>query len=163
MSETSYEEIKAKNFKFGGVGDFLKGTLTGVTKTTAKDSYGKLSYIYSVKSEEGSFLGSTKSEKTGKYVIDKDTTTVNPGEDYNIFVSEDKGVVIGAMKDIKIGQKFMIKFVESKPTSKGNDVKIIKVFAGKDAQGLPVMNEEWIASKNEDGTHYDDDFGPTKK
>ena len=68
--EENYEEIKSKNFKFGGIGDFIKGTLTDVNKTTSKDAYGKLSHIYSVKAEEGSFIGSTKNEKTGKHVQD---------------------------------------------------------------------------------------------
>lgn len=151
MSE-SYEEIKAKNFKFGQVGDFLKGTLTGVSKTTSPDAYGKLSHIYSVKAEEGTFLGSTKSEKTGKYVQDKESTIVNKGEDYTFFVSNDKGVVIGGMKDLKIGQKFMIKFTEIKPTTKGNDAKIIKIFAGKNTDGTPLMDKEYIASKQEGET-----------
>ncbi len=143
----NYEEIKPKTFKFGGVGDFLKGTLTDVNKTTSPDSYGKLSHIYSVKAEEGSFYGSTKNEKTGKFVMDEKPTEVKKGEDYTFFMSDDKGVVIGKMKDIKIGQKFMIKFTELKPTNKGNDLKVINVFAGKDAQGLPLMDQEYLDSK----------------
>jgi len=139
----TYDEVKSKTFKFGGVGDFIKGTLTDVTKTTTKDSYGKLSYIYSILAEEGTFFGSTKNEKTGKYVIDAEATIVKDGEDYNFFISEGKGVVIGAMKDVAIGQKFMIKFTDLKPTDKGNDAKIIKVFAGKTADGKPLMNKEW--------------------
>lgn len=147
----NYQEVKAKNFKFGAVGDFIKGTLMDVNKTTAPDSYGKHSHIYSVKAEEGAFYGSTKNDKTGKFVMDKDQTIVQKGEDYSFFISNDKGVVISGMKDIKIGQKFMIKFVEIKPTTKGNDAKIIKIFAGKDAQGLPLMDTEWLKSKSTDG------------
>lgn len=138
-----YKEIKAKNFKFGAVGDYMKGTLKGVSKTTTPDKWGKLSHIYSVLAEEGTFLGSTKNEKTGKSVQDTENTIVNAGEDYTIFVSDDKGVVIGAMKEIKTGQKFMIKFTETKPTTKGNDAKIIKVSAGP-------MNDEYIASLKTD-------------
>lgn len=146
MSETKYEEIKAKTFKFGQVGDYIKGTLTSVNKTNSPDAYGKLSHIYGVRAEAGEFLGSTKNEKTGKWVPDKDVTIVNPGEDYNFFISNDKGVVISSMKDIKIGQKFMIKFSEIKPTTKGNDAKIIKVFQGKTVQGLPDMDQEYLDS-----------------
>jgi hypothetical protein len=149
--EESYEEIKSKNFKFGAVGDYIKGTLTDVNKTTSKDAYGKLSHIYSVKADEGSFLGSTKNEKTGKYVQDTEPTTINKDEAYTFFVSDDKGVLIGAMKDIKIGQKFMIKFTELKPTTKGNDAKIVKVFAGKYKDGSAIMDQAWLdAGKTEE-------------
>ena len=110
--EENYEEIKSKNFKFGQVGDYLKGTLTDVQKTNSPDSYGKLSHIYSVRASEGEFLGSSKNEKTGKFALDTEVTKVNKGEDYTFFISNDKGVVIQSMKDVKIGQKFMIKFVE---------------------------------------------------
>lgn len=143
----NYEEIKAKTFKFGQVGDFIKGTLTGVAKTTSPDSYGKHSHIYSVKAEEGTFLGSSKNEKTGKFVPDKEPTVINKGEEFNFFISNDKGVVISSMKDLRIGQKFMIKFMETKPTTKGNDAKIIKVFAGKDAGGAPLLDQEWLDAK----------------
>lgn len=155
MSE-SYEEIKAKTFKFSSVGDFLKGTLTDVNKTTSPDAYGKLSHIYSVKAEEGSFYNTTKNEKTGKHIIDENPTIVNKGEDFTFFISNDRGVVLSSMKDIKIGQKFMIKFTELKPTTKGNDAKIIKVFAGKDAQGLPLMDQEYLDSKKEGLDSFDD-------
>lgn len=152
MSEENYEEIKAKNFKFGAMGDYLKGTLLDVTKTTSPDAYGKLSYIYKVKGKEGSFYGSTKNEKTGKFVMDAEPTIVNDGEEYVFFVATDKGVTIGAMKDVKIGQKFMIKFTELKPTTKGNDAKIIKVFAGKDASGKPLMDEVWVEANKPDAS-----------
>lgn len=147
MSTENYEEVKPKNFKFGAVGDFIKGTLLSVSKTTSPDAYGKTSHIYSIKAEEGTYLGSTKNEKTGKYVQDKENTTVQKGEQYTLFISDDKGVVIGKMKDILLGQKFKIQFTELKPTSKGNDAKIIKVFIGKNADGSPLMDQEWLDSK----------------
>lgn len=150
--EERYDEIKAKNFKFGGVGDYLKGTLLSVEKTTQADTYGKHSYIYKVKGKEGSFYGSTKNEKTGKFVMDTEPTIINEGEEYVFFVSTDKGVLIGAMRDVKVGQKFMIKFTELKPTTKGNDAKIVKVFAGKDANGAPLMDEQWVEANKPDAS-----------
>lgn len=157
MTTDNYEEIKSKTFKFSGIGDYIKGTLTDVNKTSSKDAYGKLSYIYSVKAEEGSFIGTTKSEKTGKHSLDDKPTTINAGEAYTFFVSEDKGVLVSAMKDIKIGQKFMIKFTELKPTSKGNDAKIVKVFAGKDKGGAPLMDTDWMnAGKTEEELAQED-------
>lgn len=150
--EELYEESKPKTMKFGQVGDYIKGTLIDVNKTTSPDAYRHLSYIYRVKALEGEFLGSTKNEKTGKWVLDKEVTKINKDEDYTIFISTGKGVLIGAMKDVKIGQKFMIKFTELKPTTKGNDAKIIKVFPGKTPQGLPLMDQEWLDSQKAEET-----------
>ncbi len=151
----NYEEIKAKNFKFGAVGDYLKGTLTDVQKTQSKDAYGKLSHIYSVLAEEGSFLGSTKNDKTGKFKLDDEQTKINKDESYTFFISNDKGIVIANMKDIKIGQKFMVKFIELKPTTKGNDAKIIKIFAGKDDKGAPLMNNDYLESIKDPEDDYE--------
>ena len=156
MSNENYEEIKSKVFKFGAEGDFIQGTLTDVNKTTSLDSYGKLSHIYSLRAEKGSFYGSTKNEKTKKFVLDTEPTVVNTGEDFTFFISNDKGVVISAMKDIKIGQKFKILFSESKPTQKGNDIKVLKVFGAKDAQGLPLMDQVYLDSKKEGIDAFDD-------
>lgn len=144
MTEENYVESKPKTFKFGQLGDYIKGTLIKVDKTTSADAYGKYSHIYTVKAKEGTFLGSTKNEKTGKFVPDSEPTVISEGEEYTIFISDDKGVVIGKMKDIKLGQKFMIKFDELKPTTKGNDAKIVKVFSAKDNHGGPVMDEDWV-------------------
>ena len=143
-----YKEIQPKTFKFGQVGDYVAGTLTDVSKTQAPDAYGKLSHIYSVLADEGKFLGSSKNEKTGKYTPNKDETVIEKGEQYTLFISDDKGVVIGKMKDIKLGQKFKIQFTELKATSKGNDAKIIKVFSGP-------MNEEYLKAQSTPADNYE--------
>ena len=135
----------SENFKFGKVGDYIKGTLLKVDKTTSKDKYGKYSYSYTVKAKEGLFYNSSKDPKTNETMIDKDPTTINDGDEYTIFISEDKGVVVGKMKDGKVGAKFMIKFDELKPSSKGHPAKIIKVFWAKDNDGNLVMDEQWLA------------------
>ena len=153
--EDNYEEIKAKNFKFGAVGDFLVGTLVDVSKTTSPDKYNKLSHIYKVKTKEGSFYDSTKNEKTGKFKIDEQPTIVEAGEDYVFFVSNDKGTVISKMKDVIIGQKFKIQFTETKPTTKGNDAKIIKIFAGKNPDGSPLMDQEYLDSQKSGLDEFD--------
>ena len=141
--EERYEESKPKTFKFGAVGDFLKGTLLKIDRTTKPDTYGKLSYIYTVKSKEGLFYGSAKNEKTGKYILDNEQTTINDGEEYSVFLNVES-IAAAKMKDGRAGQKFMIKFDELKPTDKGNDAKIIKVFWGKTADGAPLMDDQWL-------------------
>lgn len=149
QDEDEYAEVKSKTFKFGAPGDYLIGTLVEVNKTTSPDAYGKMSHIYRVFTKDGKFYGSTKNEKTKKWNLDEVQTVVNPGEDFTFFIANDKGAVIGKMKDIKVGQNFKIVFEESKPTSKGNDAKIIKVFAGK-------MNEEWINAQKSGLDEFDD-------
>lgn len=154
--EENYEEIKSKAFNFGGVGDFIQGTLTDISKTTSPDKYGKLSHIFTVRADKGSFLGTTKNEKTGKYDLNKEPTVIEKGEDYAVFIRNDKGVVIGKMKDVSIGQKFKIQLSELKATNKGNDLKVISVFAGKNKDGSPQMDQEWIDSKKEGLDQFDD-------
>ena len=139
-----YIESRSKTFRFGQAGDFIKGTLVGVSRTTTPDKWGHLSHIYKVKAEEGTFLDSKKNEKTGKYVQDAAPTICTAGTEYSLFINDTKGVVIGAMKDVKNGQKFMIKFIESKPSSKGNDAKIIKVYPGVNKDGSPAMDETYV-------------------
>lgn len=139
----SYQESKPKTFKFGVVGDFLKGVYLKRDKTTNPDKYNKLSYIYTVKAIEGSFHDSVKNEKTGKSVLNNDPTIINPGDEYSIFINVES-ITAGKMNDGKIGQKFMIKFDETKDTGKGNDAKIIKVFWAKDDKtGAPIIDEDW--------------------
>lgn len=147
--DNEFQEVKSKTFKFGAEGDYLVGTFLEVTKTSSPDSYGKLSHIYRVKADEGKFYGSTKNEKTKKFVLDTEPTIVKAGDDYVFFISDDKGAVIGKMKDIVVGQRFKILFEESKPTSKGNDAKIIKVFSGK-------MDEKYLASQKGGINEFDD-------
>ena len=163
MQDENYEEVKSKTFKFGAEGDYLVGTFIEVSKTNSPDAYGKLSHIYRVKAKEGKFYGSTKNPKTKKWELDKEQTIVKEGEDYVFFISDDKGVVIGAMKDIVSGQKFKIVFEEEKPTTKGNPAKIIKVFAGKNADGTPAMDKEYLASKTETLEEVADDLRGKKE
>jgi len=147
MTSENYNEAKSQTVKFNEVGDFIKGTLTGVDKMTKVDQYGKLSTIYTIKAKEGKFLGSTKNEKTGKSTLDKEATIVKDGEEYTMFLT---GISVGIMKKVQIGQKFMIKLTELKPTDKGNDAKIKKIFPATDEAGKPVMDAEWIKEQKDD-------------
>ena len=156
MSET-YNEVKPKTWKKGEVGDFLKGTLIEISKMKKPDAYGKIATVYSVKAKEGKFLGSTKNESTGKYITDAAPTIIKEGEVYSVFLT---GQAVGQMKAVRIGQKFMIKFTELKDTGKGNDAKIIRIFAATNEKGEPVMDEEWL-KEQEASEEEDDGFGET--
>jgi len=150
MSEENYVEARLNIVKFNEVGDFVKGTLTDVMQQTTPDIYGKLSTMYTVKVKEGSFLGSAKNPKTGKIDLDKEKTVCGEGEDWTFFAN---GIVVQKMKSVRLGQKFMIKFTELKPTTKGNDAKIKVVYPAVDGHGAPVMDEEWL-KENKRGEEF---------
>lgn len=149
MSEENYVEAKLQTVKFNEIGDFVKGTLTGVMTQTTPDIYGKLSTMYNVKVKEGEFLGSAKNPKTGKIDLDKERTKLEEGSDWTFFAN---GIVVQKMKSVRLGQKFMIKFTELKPTTKGNDAKIKVVYPAVDGHGVPVMDEEWLKSQEVDNS-----------
>jgi hypothetical protein len=140
----AYTEVTNKTVKFNQVGDFVAGTLIEVIAGTKPDKYGKISNIYRILSDEGSFLGSTKNEKTGKSVLDKEETKISKDEEWTLFAN---GVLAGQLKRVKIGGKFMVKLTELKPSDKGNDIKIKKVYIDTDKDNNPVMNVEWLESQ----------------
>lgn len=148
MSSVNYTDVKSNNVKFNSVNDNIVGTLIRVSKTTSKDQYGKYAMIYTIKGESGEYLGTTKNEATNKFDLDKEKTKVIPGEEYSWFVPEDKGVIVGAMERVKIGQKFRAFLFEFKKSSKGNDAKIIKVQPGftTDTAGnqVPAMDADFV-------------------
>lgn len=154
MTKENYNEAQSQIMKFNEIGDFIKGTLIDVSKRQSPDAYGKISTIFTIKVKEGKFLGSSKNEKTGKSKLDETPTIMHEGEEYVLFAD---GILAGLMKKIKIGQKFMVKLTELKPTTKGNDAKIKKVFPGTDEQGKPLMDTEWLEEQKakEDGTFKD--------
>ncbi len=149
------QEVKTNVVKFNEVGDYITGTLTKVSKMTKPDQYNKLSSVYTVKAKEGKFLGSSKNPKTGKTVLDTDATVINEGEEWTIFAT---GVFEQRLKSIKIGQIFMAKFTEIKPSDKGNDAKIKTVFPAKNSKGEVVMDTDWIKSKEEEAKLNGDDM-----
>jgi hypothetical protein len=148
MTENYDREVTSQIIKFNCVGDFLKGTLTNVQKMEKVDKWGKINTVYTVKSKEGLFHDSRKNEATGKSDVDAKPTAIGEGEEWTIFAY---GVTAGLMSKIKIGQKFMIKFVELKPSTKGQDAKIKKVFPAMDENGLPIIDTAWIESQKADG------------
>lgn len=146
--DIEFVESKPNTMKFNKLGDYIQGTLTEIGETTSPDSYGKLSMIYSVKADKGQFLGSHLNEDTGKYELDKDMTTINEGDEYVVFIDKYKKPLVGAMKKIVPGQKFLMKLVEIRKTDKGNPAKIIKAMPGRTPDGKPAMDESWAEQNN---------------
>ena len=150
---TEYNEPESNNFNFGVVGDYMQGTLIGKNKTSTPDKWGHLSFIFKVKAEEGTWHSTTKNAKTGKSIVNDEPTVAEASEEVNVWINDSKDVLLGLMHKVQLGQKFKIEFVESKPTDKGNDAKIIKVYPGT-VDGEPSMDEEWVASQT---TQFEDE------
>ena len=124
-----------------------------VIQGTKPDKFGKINNIYRVIADEGEFLGSTKNEKTGKSVLDKETTKISKGEEWSLFAS---GILAGQLKRVKIGGKFMVKLTEFKPSDKGNDIKVKKVYIDTDKNRNPVMDLEWLESQKSEMKEVDE-------
>lgn len=144
MSDVDFsQEATANNFGFNAIGDYIQGTLVEVDKTTKPDAYGNYSHIYTIKADEGSYHEKTKNEQTNQVTVNEEPTKIDAGDEYNVWVNNSKGPVIGKMKKVQVGQKVKMALTEFKPTDKGNDAKIISVYPGlKD--GKPFMDQEWL-------------------
>ena len=106
-------EVKPQAINWGQVGDHVFGVKAG-QRDNVNTRFGKNS-IYSIKVDGGVFH-----DDHGKEV------TLKPGEVWEVWGRND---IFDAQLDrMQIGQKFGLKFVESKPSTKGNDSKIVKVY-----------------------------------
>ena len=159
--DVSFAKAAATNtVKFNQIGDYILGTLISVTRMTKPDRFNKYSNVYTIKTREGKFLGSTKNPKTGKADLDKIETIIKPNEEWTVF-AEIKGVFDQRMKSIKIGQFLKVELTEIKPSTKGNDAKIKTVYPGLDKKGQPVMDKEWLDEKEkQDKLNAGGDFAP---
>src|SRR3990167_8514016 len=106
-------EVQPQAINWGKVGDFVSGTKIG-QRSGVKTKFGP-NTIYRVKVESGFFH-----DKAGTKV------DMKAGDVWDIWGRND--IFDGQMNRMQIGQKFGLKFVESKPSTMGNDAKIIKVY-----------------------------------
>jgi hypothetical protein len=51
------------------------------------------------------------------------------------------------MNSLRPGQIVKIIYAEDKPSTMGNDAKIIKIYAPKTNEGKPQMNEQWLENQ----------------
>lgn len=107
-------EVKSGWANFEKVGDEVQGTYVG--KKTGVDSYKNAQTIYELMDDLGNTI----------LVGIRDTKT--PFHDQ--------------MKHIRFGQIIGIKYTEGMPNDKGNDAKILKIWADP-----KIVNEEWLASQ----------------
>lgn len=114
-------------------------------KSTLPGKEGTLTWVYEMKMEHGSFHALDEVKK-----VVPEPIVIEAGE---IFSIGGTNVIDRQMKNIKLGQKIGLKFIEEKPSkTKGfAPAKIVKVFAPKDETGAPEMDKEWLAEQEKDG------------
>lgn len=106
-------EVQPQSINWGKVGDHIFGTKVG-QRGDVNTKFGK-NTIYEVKVEGGVFH-----DKEGKEVV------LKAGDVWGLWGRND--IFDAQMNRMQVGQKFGLKFTESKPSSMGNDAKIIKVY-----------------------------------
>ena len=119
-------EVQPQSINWGKVGDHISGTKVG-QRGGVITKFGENS-IYEVKAESGVFH-----TKEGEEV------KIKAGEVWGVWGRNN--IFDAQMNRMQIGQKFGLKFVESKPSSMGNDAKIIKVYTTGE------MDTEWLESQ----------------
>lgn len=119
-------EMQPQSINWGKVGDNLVGTKIG-QKSGVKTKFG-LNMLYDVKVESGVFH-----TKEGKEIV------LKAGDVWGVWGRGD--IFDGQLNRMQIGQKFGLKFVESKPSTMGNDAKIIKVYTTGE------MDNAWLESQ----------------
>jgi len=126
FDEGNEVKVEYKTIKFGKVGDFIKGTLTGNTKQMVNNLSPKkeMQTVFEIKVAAGS-LHLIHNRK-----VDAEPTIPQPGEFWSYITG--KPVMLDMLKTIKIGQIVGLKFTEEKPSKNSSfgDAKIIKVYPG---------------------------------
>ena len=136
-------EAKSQTVDWGVVGDFLTGTFIKA-RHGVETQFGTNS-IYEFLAERGQFHKLTKKKPA------EDVTVINKGEVWSIWGRNE--IFNGTMNNLRPGQVVKISYAEDKDTSMGS-AKIIKVFAPKNNDGSPVMNQEWLDSQSVTGADF---------
>jgi hypothetical protein len=105
-------EVKPQSINWGKIGDNVAGIKIG--QRDSKTKFG-MNTVYEIK-VEGGFFHDQNGEKV----------TLVAGDTWSVWGRND--IFDSAMNRLQIGQKFGLKFTESKPSTMGNDAKIIKIF-----------------------------------
>lgn len=121
-----FDEVKqGKFFKFEKVGDFIQGTY--IDKSRGKTKFGE-QIIYILKDTEGNV--------------------------WNVGISVAKENFHERMKGILFGQIVGFKFDEERPTDKGNNAKIIRIYADS-----KFVDSEWLSTQQKLGIDPNRNFG----
>jgi hypothetical protein len=134
-------EVKSSFIQWGKPGDHIVGTLVDKREVENQlaDKAGEMQTIYELKVDQGEYhvINADKS-------IAKDATPLGAGDIWSIG---GKKAVDSQMRNVKIGQKVGMKYMEETPSkTKGyNPTKVIKIYtSGK-------MDEEWLKEQDPTG------------
>ncbi len=137
-----YELVQNNWIKFSVIGNHILGTLVAVREMNSQLKPGEKTKIYEFKADGGEF-NDTKDKK-----VIPEPVKILPGEFWNV------GGGFGldaALRNVKVGQKLMIKFTDEKPNKDKmkNPTKIKSVYVKKDGHGQPVFDQEWLDAQKE--------------
>ena len=135
-------EVQSNWVKFNvPLEDKIFGTLIAKrqVKSNLPGKEGELVWVYELKAEYGSFH-----ELDDKKKVIETPVMVGNGDFYSIG---GKPMIDRQMQNIRIGQKIGLKFIEEIPSkTKGfAPQKVVKVYAPKNDDGTPMMDEEFLA------------------
>lgn len=148
------DENEAQNnfVSWGDIGDRVYGTLVAVKEvaSTLPDKKGEKQKVYEMKVEEGVY-----------HNLDEKKRVIEPGVELSkgdIISIGGRSTIDTRMARIKVGQIFGLKFTEELPakTRGYNATKLIKVYTPKNAKGEYLMDEDFLAEKDEEES---DDMG----
>ncbi len=149
--QTSWDDdsnvVQSSWIKFNVVGeDKVLGTLIRKRQIKSQlpgDKFGKMQNVYDIKVDEGSFHALDKKKKLIETPI-----VIEAGAIYSLS----KESIDPAMMNIKIGQKFGVKYVKEQEakTAGFNPAKIVSVFTPKNDDGTFKMDEEFVANGGAD-------------
>ena len=137
-------EVQSNWVKFNvPLEDKVFGTLIAKrqVKSTLPGKEGELVWVYEIKGEYGSYH-----ELDDKKKVIETPVTIGAGDFYSIG---GKPMIDRQMQNIKIGQKIGFKFIEEVPSkTKGFAAqKVIKVYAPRNDDNTPQMDEEFLAEQ----------------
>jgi len=130
-------EMSAMTVDWGKPADFFLGTFIKA-RHNVDTQYGPNS-IYQFFSERGSFH---KLEGKGRLAKPAETPTIiDKGQTWEIWGRGD--IFCGQANSLRPGQIVKILYVED-VDSKNGPRKDVKIFAPKNNEGKPLMNQEWL-------------------
>lgn len=154
QEKNEWSEVKNSFWKRNKIGDHIIGTLIGVREIQSQlpGKEKEMVKIYEVKADSGECH-----DIDDKKQVIEEPIVINEGEIWNIGggSKESPSIIDNQFRNIKLGQKVKVEFVDEKPPKKKgfNPMKVIKVFTnGK-------MDDAWLKEQEEARKTVDDGFG----
>lgn len=126
-------EVSAQTVDWGMVGDHIKGTFVR-SRHNIPTQFGENS-IYEFIADGGLFHKLTKKKAA------EQPTIIKPGESWSVWGRND--ILNSQLNGLRPGQVVKLLYFEEKETANGTS-KIIKLYAPKNNDGTPIMNQKWL-------------------